>query len=636
MISEKDFKGQKFSQNCGDILEIIEKTEKRSGNNYLWKCKFLKYPYEILIADRRRIIEGKIINPRIEIEEFINKTWLQKCGDILKILEKGTKPGYFWCEFQKYPIKLLCSKNSILEGSVVNPEIENYEFIGKKYFQKASDDFLIVKKKTNKKQGNITLFECEFQKYPCIVYSAKKEILNGSVLNPRIEEEEFVNKIWFQNCGDSIKVLKKTNQKRGSSYLWECEFQKYPYKILKIKSDIIKGVVLNPRIEEEEFIKKEWLQNCGQILKILEKTNKISFGATLFKCQFIGYNKIYLKTKKEIQLGTVENQELPWKTKELLCDFIDNNFQNIKPTLSEIAKSLKVSVTTIGNAINDFSLRDKINYFEWEQEKELFSFLIKNNVRVKKEYWGEDKDFHYELDNYLPELKIGFEFNGNYWHSDLFKKNNYHQLKKNYFKQEKNIDVFFIWEWEWNNELYKDKIKSYIKSKCGIFDKIIYARQCIIRELNNQEYQKFCQINHLQNDAGAIIKLGLFYKGELVQIISFSKPRFAESFEWEIIRECSKLGYVIIGGKERLWKYFIKKWNPRNCISYCDFSKFNGNSYLKLGFKKERLNKPGFNWWEENTQEVYWRNPFGYKKLKENPKIHKLYDCGQLVFIWNK
>ena len=101
-----------------------------------------------------------------------------------------------------------------------------------------------------------------------------------------------------------------------------------------------------------------------------------------------------------------------------------------------------------------------------------------------------------------------------------------------------------------------------------------------------------------------------------------------------ISRECSKQGYIILGGKEKLWSYFIKKYNPNSVISYCDFSKFTGNSYLKLGFKKERLNKPGFVWWDSKINQVFWRSPEKNQEMKE--KYIKIYDCGQLVFTWNK
>ena len=91
----------------------------------------------------------------------------------------------------------------------------------------------------------------------------------------------------------------------------------------------------------------------------------------------------------------------------------------------------------------------------------------------------------------------------------------------------------------------------------------------------------------MQGECGARIKLGLFYKEELVQIMSFGVPRFTNKYEWEILRECSKVEWGIVGGKEKLWNYFLKHYNPKNCISYCDYSKFKGDSYLKIGFKKD-------------------------------------------------
>ena len=116
--------------------------------------------------------------------------------------------------------------------------------------------------------------------------------------------------------------------------------------------------------------------------------------------------------------------------------------------------------------------------------------------------------------------------------------------------------------------------------------------------------------------------------------MSFSKPRFTDEYEWEIIRECSKLGYVVLGGKERLWKHFLKLYSPNSVISYCDFGKFSGNSYLNIQFKKERLNKPGFVWWDNNSNEVFWRDPYNNQEMKK--KYTKIWDAGQLVFVWNK
>ena len=78
----------------------------------------------------------------------------------------------------------------------------------------------------------------------------------------------------------------------------------------------------------------------------------------------------------------------------------------------------------------------------------------------------------------------------------------------------------------------------------------------------------------------------------------------------------------------------MNNYYPNSCISYCDFSKFTGDSYLKLGFEKLRLNKPGFVWFDEKTNETLWRTPSKNSEYKE--KYLKIWDCGQLVFGWQK
>ena len=502
--------------------------------------------------------------------------------------------------------------------------MEENIFIKGTYLQNCGDSLKIIKKTSLKKNGHY-LYECEFQKYPYIILVLKDHILRGVINNPQIEIEEFVNKIHLQNCGDSLKVISKSDKKQGKDFLWKCEFIKYPCIIFATKGNILKGNLNNPQIEQVEFIDKIWPQNCGDSLKIIKKTDlKFKNKKSLFKCQFLKYPCEILALKEHILRKVVDNPALPWKNKDTLLQYIKDNFEE-KPTLKELADSLNINITTVGQKINEFCLRDYIQYYPNLQEDSLRNYI---NILIQTEIYN---DFKYEIDVFCKDKNIGFEYNGNYWHSELFKQQNYHQEKSLYF-EEKGIQLVHIFEYEFLEK--EDLIKSFIKSKLGIFEKKIGASKCKVKELSVDIYRKFCEENHLQGKADARIKLGLFYQEELIQIMSFSCPRFTDKYEYEIIRECSKQGYIILGGKEKLWSYFIKKYNPNSVISYCDFSKFTGNSYLKLGFKKERLNKPGFVWWDSKINQVFWRSPEKNQEMKE--KYIKIYDCGQLVFTWNK
>jgi hypothetical protein len=59
----------------------------------------------------------------------------------------------------------------------------------------------------------------------------------------------------------------------------------------------------------------------------------------------------------------------------------------------------------------------------------------------------------------LPELKLGFEFNGLYWHSNKFKEKNYHLNKTDWFKK---IYASYIWEDDWIlREIVESQIKKF-------------------------------------------------------------------------------------------------------------------------------------------------------------------------------
>jgi hypothetical protein len=242
-----------------------------------------------------------------------------------------------------------------------------------------------------------------------------------------------------------------------------------------------------------------------------------------------------------------------------------------------------------------------------------------------------------EIDIYLPELKLGFEFNGLYWHSNEFKENNYHLDKTLYFK-EKGIRIIHIFEDNWN--LKQTIICSQIKNLLGLTDNRIFARKCQVKEIT--DVKDFLENNHIQGNVSSVIKLGLYYNTELVSVMTFDKFEGRKKMEeggWNLSRFCNKLNYNVVGSASKLLNYFLKTYNTSRIISYADRIWSEGNLYYKLGFQLIDTTRPDYKYIINGVR----KHKSNFKKSKLNTKltesqemtnkgINKIYDCGKLKF----
>lgn len=215
-----------------------------------------------------------------------------------------------------------------------------------------------------------------------------------------------------------------------------------------------------------------------------------------------------------------------------------------------------------------------------------------------------------QIDIFIPSHKLGIEFNGIYWHSELFKIKKYHLNKTNECIK-KGINLIHIFEDDWI--LKNDIVKSIIRNKLNKTENRIFARNCKIEEIDTKTAKLFLEENHIQGFSSSSIKVGLFYKSELVSIMTFGNKYIKKIKEFELSRFCSKINTIVIGGAEKLFSYVLKKYNPPKIISYSDLSIFGGSLYEKIGFKFNKLSKPNY-YWVVNGQR-YHRFTFNKKKL---------------------
>lgn len=257
-----------------------------------------------------------------------------------------------------------------------------------------------------------------------------------------------------------------------------------------------------------------------------------------------------------------------------------------------------------------------------------------------------------ELDIFLPEKGLAIEYDGLIWHSEKFRdKSDIINKHNNCLAQGIRLINIFEDEWLNKNEICKSKIKSLL----NINDKI-YARKCVIREINSKDASEFLNLNHLQGNIYSKYRIGLFFNNELISLMTFGNLRKnlgskSKQNVYEMLRFCNKAGYNVIGGASKILHYFIENYTPEEIISYADRRWSDGNLYEKLGFTQTSITKQNYFYVPSTGQKRI--NRFSMRKdtlikkyycpIEETEKdfcnkigYYRIYDCGCLKYVWKK
>ncbi len=231
-------------------------------------------------------------------------------------------------------------------------------------------------------------------------------------------------------------------------------------------------------------------------------------------------------------------------------------------------------------------------------EAELYNFILANTesriIRSDREVLDGK-----ELDIYLPDLGIAFEFNGVLWHSTQYNDDKNYHVNKTKACEEKGIKLIHVRSDIWEEK--QDIIKSRILGMLGKTTKI-YGRKTSIVEVGTKEARKFLDETHMQG-AGVVgsVRYGLVHEGELVSVMTFGKSRATigktSGDQWELLRLSSKLNTTVLGAASKLIKAFIKDYKPTNIKSFAlrDWSS-KGSVYDKLGFTLSHESAPNYHY----------------------------------------
>lgn len=254
-----------------------------------------------------------------------------------------------------------------------------------------------------------------------------------------------------------------------------------------------------------------------------------------------------------------------------------------------------------------------------EPEEEIYNYILSlginesDIIRNTKEYLDSKK----EIDIYIKSKKIGIEYNGEFWHSSDRKEKDYH-LKKFLDAKSNGIHLIQIFESEYfiNKEKHLKLIKDLICDK-----EVVFGRKCKIIEISISEARKFFDEYHIQGFANRCNNnIGLYYNNELLSVMGFYKKD--DDSNYELVRYATKFGITVLGGADKIIKYFIKQNKPKTILSYSDNSLFTGKIYDRLGFKFSGYTSVNYYW--GNKKEVLSREKCQVFKLKEKyPEIYE-------------
>ena len=536
-------------------------------NYHLCKCGNKTSFYKNWLEGYRKCCSAKCAQNDVDVKEKRKKSVIEKYGvenvaqsnDIKKKIENtnlkkyGTKSSFQNEEVRKKWKNNIKEKYGVdhtfqLESVKEKSKKTNLDKYGREHFVQ-TDEYIEKSKKTNN------------EKYGYDWFSQSDMYIDEVV---KTNNEKYGTDYYTQSDEYKERVKKSNLDKYGYEWYYQSDDFKKKSKITNI--DRYGEEHYSKSIEYREYTKSDKFKN----LRLNERI-KFYFDRGF---EFISSEKI----------GHV-------KLKNIICG---HEF-DIHPTNLQRRMLYNITVCTVCNPINSHQSGQELNVIDW------IKTLNIDVITQTKEIINP-----YELDMFIPTKNIAIEYNGLYWHSEIYKDNNYH-LNKMLRCDEKNIDLIQIWEDDW---IYRqDIIKSIIKNRLGLVENKIYARKCYISEIvDRQTVVDFFNKNHIQGITSYKIAVGLFYNDNLVSCMLFHKPKK----EIELVRFANLINCVVIGSASRLFKYYMNKYVPDFVVSFADRSIFNGGLYKELGFNFEHRTDPNY-WWVIGDIR---RHKFNYTKAK--------------------
>lgn len=278
-----------------------------------------------------------------------------------------------------------------------------------------------------------------------------------------------------------------------------------------------------------------------------------------------------------------------------------------------------------------------------KKEEDLASFIegVVGNAEVRRNTRREIPP--YELDVYVPSLRIAVEFNGLYWHSEQKKPRDYH-YRKFAACQEAGIRLLQVWEdsWDMKGDIVREHLRQALHA--STLPKISARNLQAVRVPTNIA-RNFLNTYHIQGFVGATHYFGLeTSKGSLEALAAIKR----QGSDYLLSRYAT--ASQVRGGHSKLVAHIERTLEYDRLVTFADLSFSSGDLYRTTGWVEDKLIPPDYCYLVRNNTAREHKFKFRKSKFKNDPtlvfhdnlterelakmnNLLRLYDAGKLRFV---
>jgi hypothetical protein len=280
-------------------------------------------------------------------------------------------------------------------------------------------------------------------------------------------------------------------------------------------------------------------------------------------------------------------------------------------TMYEIARDTHIDESTLYRYISKYNLKDCLSSKpKSAMEFELQTLLDQHDINYIR--GNRSIIAPLEIDFYFPDIKVGVELNGLFWHSDKLKKDMYH-YDKYVMAKDKGVTLFQYWGDEWEQK--KEIILKKILHLHGSSTTTVGARKLVVEWLNDFQLESdFLEEHHIQGMSSDRTKVICAKDNNIVVAVMAVKVKEGTA---EVTRYATNSQASYPGLFSKMLKWFrTTTIFDGEIISFSDNCHANGSMYAKAGFTIAATTPPGY--YVSNGTVRWRREQFRKQNIKKN------------------